>query len=264
MGVEVGDLNRDGRLDLVYSNFLHEGSRALVALGPDIYLDESVNSRLSVMTEPFVGWGLILADFDDDGWPDLFQANGHVYPNTPVSRYDQPPLFLRNTAQADLAFEDVTPRWGPDLDAIRSGRSVAAGDVDGDGDLDLVITTIDGPLRLLVNEGGRTAHATQIRLVGRVPNREALGARVEVHAGGQSSCGVVRRGGSFMAASDVALHFGLGRETAIDRLMVRWPDGTTSMHRELPGDARLVIQQDEPSVKNQPFLITSSNARTEP
>src|SRR5262249_6433570 len=96
MGAELGDINRDGRLDLVYSTSQHEGTRALTGLGPGGYLDESVNSRLSVMTEPFVGWGLILADFDDDGWPDLFQANGHFYPNTPVSQYDQPPLFLRN------------------------------------------------------------------------------------------------------------------------------------------------------------------------
>jgi hypothetical protein len=264
MGIEVGDLNRDGRLDLVYSNFLHEGSRALLALGPDNYRDESVNSRLSVMTEPFVGWGLILADFDDDGWPDLFQANGHVYPNTPVSRYDQPPLFLRNIGRAELAFEDVTASWGPDLDSLRSGRGVAVGDIDGDGDLDLVMTTIDGPLRLLVNEGVRFSHAAEVRLVGRPPNREAIGARVEIQARGQSSCGIVRRGGSFMAASDVVLHFGLGPETTIDRLVVCWPDGTTSTHCNLPGDARLVIQQGDLGMKHQPFLISASNPSSEP
>ena len=243
MGVDVGDLDGDGRLDLVYTNFRQEGTRALLNLDGRTYQDVSNASRIAPQTIRFVGWGLVVADFDDDGRPDLFQANGHVFPNTPDADYAQPPLLLRNAGTG--VFEPVTAAWGPGLDALRSGRSVAAGDLDGDGDLDLVMTTMDGPLRVLINEGRRTRSSATVRLAGRSPNREALGARVELYAGGRTQVGVVRRGGGFMSASDPALHFGLGEATAVDRIVVRWPDGSTGRYEDLPGDCVLTLTQGE-------------------
>jgi hypothetical protein len=243
MGVDLGDLDGDGRLDLVYTNFRQEGTRVLLNLDGRTYQDASNASRIGKQTLRFVGWGLIVADLDNDGWPDLFQANGHVFPNAPDSDYAQPPLALHNTDKG--VFEPVTATWGRDLHALRSGRSVAAGDLDGDGDLDLVVTTIDGPLRVLIDEGRRARSSAKVRLIGRFPNLEALGASVELYAGGRTQLGVVRRGGGYMAASDPVLHFGLDTATAIDRILVAWPDGSTSQFENLPVDCTLILRKGE-------------------
>ncbi|WP_422929533.1 CRTAC1 family protein [Singulisphaera sp. PoT] len=251
MGIDAADFDGDGRLDLLHANFRHEGSRLHQNLGNGSFKDVSSGSYVNVNTLRFVGWSVILADFDDDGHPDIFQANGHVYPKVPDSDYAQPPVFLRNKGGG--RFEPATSAWGPQLASACGGRSAAAGDLDGDGDLDLVVTTMDGPLRVLINEGNRTRHSAEIRLVGPRPNVEALGARVELQAGGRTLHAQVKRGGNFLAAPDAALHFGLKDATHIDKVIVHWPGGKTSSFEGLPADSRITLRQDDGGASVIPF-----------
>jgi hypothetical protein len=248
MGVAVGDYDRDGRDDLHVTNFENDADILYHNDGSGLFSEATYPAGVGTPVVPFVKWGTNFIDYDNDGWLDLFVANGHVYPF--VDRYDwntsyeERAVLFRNLRNGKFA---EVGGAGDGLKALRSMRGSADGDLDDDGDVDIVVNPIDGEPLLLRNDGGdKAGHWLTLRLVGdpkqRCP-RDATGSVVFLTAGGGRQRGEVASGRSLMSQSDRRVHFGLGAATRVDRLEVRWANGPTVAY-EVPGvDRELVIDQ---------------------
>jgi hypothetical protein len=245
MGVAVGDYDNDGRDDLHVTNFADDYNVLYHNDGGGLFSDVSYRAGIARATIPFLGWGDAFLDYDNDGWLDLMVANGHVYPIADVfdwnTSYRQRVLLFRNLKGK---FAEVAGSAGAALAVPRSSRGLAAGDVDNDGDVDVVINNLDGRPVLLRNDGGnRAGHWLTVRLVGDPPRkcpRDAIGSVVFCTAGGLRRRGEVASGRSQLSQSDLRVHFGLGAATTVDRLEVRWANGATVSY-DVPGVDRLIV-----------------------
>ena len=222
MGVTAGDYDHDGKLDIFITNFADEYNTLYHNDGKNSFTDISYAAKVAPVSLPLVGWGTKFFDYDNDGWVDLFVANGHVYPQLPG--YRQPRLLHRNNR--DLTFTEVSAEFGAVLTENRVSRGVAFGDIDNDGDVDLLIADLDGPPQLLRNDGGNTNNSLLVKTIGVKSNRTGAGARVTVVSGDLTQTDEVRSGDSYISQSDLRLHFGLEKRTKIDSIQVRWPSGT--------------------------------------
>jgi hypothetical protein len=252
MGVAVADLDGNGFLDIAKTNF--SGDLPSLYLNEDgrFFTDESLRAGLA--KHQLLGWGVLFVDADEDGWPDLMMANGHVYPEVDQAevgdKYLQRTLFYRNSGSA--RFIDLTDQAGPALQTLRPARGMAAGDLDGDGHPEIVIVNMNERPSLLKNTAPR-ANALLVRLRGTRSNRNAIGARVTLEAGGRTQMQDVVSGGSYYSQSDLALHFGLGAALVVDRLVVRWPSGHTQSWTAIPANQALTIIEDSPILQTRPF-----------
>ena len=220
MGVTVGDYDHDGKLDLFVTNFADEYNTLYHNNGRG-FTDVSFAAKVAAVSLPYVGWGTKFFDYDNDGWVDLMVANGHVYPQIPG--YRQRRLMHRNNR--DGTFSDLSEQFGPVVNEPRVSRGVAFGDIDNDGDVDLVIADLDGPAQLLRNDGGNTNNSILIKTIGVKSNRSGIGAKVKVVSGDLVQLDEVRSGDSYLSQSDLRLHFGLERRKQVDLIEVRWPSG---------------------------------------
>ena len=245
MGVDLGDYDGDGDLDLFVTHFSDDYNTLYRNEGGGYFADVSFRAGVGAASMPWVGWGTAFADFDNDADLDLFVANGHVYPvvddHDLGTSYAQPNLVFANRGRG--LFEDASARAGPGLRVRKVSRGTAFGDYDDDGDVDILVLNADDAPTLLRNDGAG-GHWLGVRLRGRRSNRDGIGARIRVTAGGRTQVREVRAGASFLSSNDLRAHFGLGAATAVDRLAVSWPSGSVQILEELPVDRYLLIDEE--------------------
>jgi len=236
MGSTAADYDGDGHIDLFKTNFSDDTSTLYRNNGDGTYNDVTFPAGLGINTDA-LGWGVMFADVDNDGWPDLLIANGHVYPEVDSAKlganYREPRLLYYNHGSAHgsgpVKFKDLSKTSGPGLTEPRSSRGLAIADLFNDGRLEAVINNLSDKPMLLVNLAKNQNHWLGLHLTGTTSNRDAIGARVTLTSSSRLWVDEVRSGSSYSSSSDLRLHFGLGAETHLQTIKVRWPNGTTEL-----------------------------------
>ena len=217
------------------------------------FSDVTVPRGIGPATRPYVGFGVVFFDYDNDTRLDVAIANGHVMANAPRVRagakYGQRNLLLRNTGER---FEDMKEQAGTGFSPEMVSRALAVGDIDNDGDLDLLITNNNGRPNLLLNEGGR-ANAILVRAIGTKSNRSGIGTRLTLVTGGLRQVREVQSGSSYLAQNDLRAHFGLGQSNRAERLEIRWPSGATEVVDNLPANHVFTVREGKGVVSRVPF-----------
>ena len=244
MGVDAADYDRSGRPSIIITNFSNQMMALYHNEGNGLFVDEAPRSeggRTSLLT---LGFGCFFFDFDLDGWPDMFVANGHL--DSDIERiqkrikYRQPPHLFRNLGSGKFA--DVAASAGAAFEKPRVARGAAYADIDNDGDLDLLITTNGGPAVLFRNDGGSN-HSLRVKLMGTKSNRDGIGAVVRVHSGKDQQWQLLRSGSSYLSQSELVLTFGLGANPQTSEVEVQWPSGQVDHLQNVAADQIITVQE---------------------
>jgi enediyne biosynthesis protein E4 len=259
MGVDWGDYLHEGRLSMLVTNFTEQPDTLYRNLGKDTFSDVSWPAKLAQPTFPYVGWGTAFFDMDNDGWLDIFVANGHVYPQVDSipggARYRQPLQLFRNNRNG--SFEDLSSMLAGF--PAESRRGAAFGDINNDGNVDVVLVNVGAPPTLLLNQTSTSNHRVLFRLLGSKSNKMAIGARVTVKTGKLLQFSEVRGGGSYISQNDPRLHFGLGPNDKMDEVQIKWPSGRVDVLRDVPADLVYTIVEGE-GIKGK-LALSEANAR---
>jgi hypothetical protein len=241
MGIAVADYDCDGRLDIVKTNFAGDTTSLYHNSGNGIFEDRTFQAGLGKVTR-FLGWGASFLDFDNDGWPDILLCNGHVYPEVgetaTESGYRQRKVAYRNLGNG--RFAEVSGELGPGILEPVSGRGMAVGDFDNDGDVDVLVNTVNDVPQLLRCDSKTGNHWVKVKVMGVKSNRTGIGARVYCTAGTHRQMDEVRSGGSYLSQSDLRIHFGLGEATTAD-LEIYWPSGVVDRLSGVPVDRVITV-----------------------
>jgi len=252
MGVDAEDLDGDGYLEIFVANFSAQ-TNALFHNDRDGLFTETTNKLgLGTISIPMSGFGARFFDYNNDGLVDLFVLNGHPFEPIqklfPETTYAEPPFLFENTGSG---FREVAAEHGAALRKLYSGRGLAVGDFDNDGDSDLLLMNVGEPPALLRNDGGNESRWLGIRLEGTKSNRDGVGAKVTLNIGGTRSLKQRLGGTGYCSASDPRLLFGLGTTRRVDEIQVRWPSGAVSSLKNVPTNQYLTIKEGEIRTKAQ-------------
>ena len=254
MGTAFGDFSGTGHLGLVVTNHEAEMHSLFLNLGGRLFSDVTIRSGVGLATRPYVGFGVVFFDYDNDTRLDLAIVNGHVMANVAQVRVRgtlaQRKLLLRNAGER---FVDATKGAGPGFALEGVGRALAAGDVDNDGDLDLLVTNNGDRPNLLLNDGGNAANAMLVQAVGTTSNRSGIGTKLTLTTGTRRQVREVQSGSSYLAQNDLRAHFGLGRGERAERLEIRWPDGSTELVENLAANQLVTVRQGKGIVNRTPL-----------
>ncbi len=244
MGSTVADYDGDGNLDLFRTNFSDDTSTLYHNNGNGTFTDVTYSSGLGSHTQ-YLGWGTMFFDFDNDGWPDLLLANGHVYPEVDTLKlgidYSETKLLYHNNGNG--TFTDISRAAGTGITTPAAARGLAVGDLWNDGRLSAVIVNRNGPPSLLVNRVTYGNHWIEIKTVGTRSNRSGIGARLALKTASRTQIDEVRSGSSYISNSDMRVHFGLGATPKIEYLEVRWPSGLVERFRNPPVDSVVTVKE---------------------
>ncbi len=245
MGVAAGDYNGDGLQDIFVTNLSYETNALYRNNGDGTFTDVIYEAHLGKESYLFVGFGTGFFDADNDGWLDLFVANGHIIDNIEdthdILTYRQPDQMFRN--QGDGTFQEVSSHAGAYFQSPAVSRGALFGDYDNDGDIDMLVTQSNGPITLLRNETGTQHNWIRIKTVGVISNRDGIGTRVTLTAGGHTQIQEINPGASYLSSHDERLHFGLGTNVTVNRLEVRWQSGVVQVFENLPTNQEHVISE---------------------
>jgi hypothetical protein len=252
MGSTVGDFNGDGRLDIFKTNFSDDTATLYRNNGDGTFDDVTFAAGLGLYTK-YLGWGTMFLDVDNDGWPDLLLVNGHVYPEVDSqhlgSDYREPRILYHNKGNG--TFEDISAAAGPAITQARSGRGLAVGDLFNDGRMSAVISNMNAPVSLLINQVQNGNHWIALKTIGTKSNRDGIGAKIRVHAGSRTLVDEVRSGSSYDSNNDMRVHFGLAKNDRADWIEVRWPSGLTERFTAAKVDLIPVLKEGSGSPVDQ-------------